>query len=120
LREGNARFQANLKANRNLLEQVNTTADGQYPFAVILSCIDSRTSDELVQRVAEKNVEHVVQEVRARSQVLDAMIAQGQVGIVGAMYSVQWGTIEFQDMFCGNLKPPSLAETGNADRRGAP
>jgi len=202
LREGNARFQANLKANRNLLEQVNTTADGQYPFAVILSCIDSRTSaelvfdqglgdifsvrvagnvlsddvlgsmefacklagsklivvlghsacgavkgavdgvklgkltgllrkiqpcvelvgksgglprDELIQRVAEKNVEHVVQEVRARSQVLDAMIAQGQVGIVGAMYSVQWGTIEFQDMSCGNLETPPLAET--AERR---
>jgi len=187
LKEGNARFQANLRANRNLLEQVNTTAEGQYPFAVILSCIDSRTSaelifdqglgdvfsiriagnvlnddivgsmefackvagsklivvlghsgcgavkgacdgvelgsltgllrkirpavelteksgelsrDELVQRVAEKNVEHVVQEVRERSQVLDAMIAEGQVGIVGAMYSVQSGTIQFQDMFC--------------------
>ena len=190
LREGNARFQANLKVNRNLLEQVNTTADGQYPFAVILSCIDSRTSaelifdqglgdifsvrvagnvlsddvlgsmefacklagsklivvlghsacgavkgaidgaklgkltgllskiqpsveiaqksgdlprDELVQRVAEKNVEQVVQEVQEKSKVLDAMIAEGQVGIVGAMYSVQSGTIEFQDMFCGNV-----------------
>ena len=187
LKEGNARFQANVRANRNLLEQVNTTAEGQYPFAVILSCIDSRTSaelifdqglgdvfsiriagnvlnddivgsmefackvagsklivvlghsgcgavkgacdgvelgsltgllrkirpavelteksgelsrDELVQRVAEKNVEHVVQEVRERSQVLDAMIAEGQVGIVGGIYSVQSGTIRFQDMFC--------------------
>jgi hypothetical protein len=30
------------------------------------------------------------------------MITEGQVGIVGAMYSVQWGTIQFQDMFCGN------------------
>jgi len=48
LREGNTRFQANLKVNRNLLEQVNTTADGQYPFAVILSCIDSRTSAVLI------------------------------------------------------------------------
>jgi carbonic anhydrase len=188
LKEGNARFQANLRANRNLLEQVNITAEGQYPFAVILSCIDSRTSaelifdqglgdifsiriagnvlnddivgsmefacklagsklivilghsgcgavkgacdgvelgrltgllrkiqpaielaqqsgersrDEFVQRVAEKNVEHVVQEVRERSQVLDAMITEGRVGIVGAMYSVQSGTIQFQDMFCG-------------------
>jgi carbonic anhydrase len=187
LKEGNARFQANLRANRNLLEQVNTTAEGQYPFAVILSCIDSRTSaelifdqglgdifsiriagnvlnddivgsmefackvagsrlivvlghsgcgavkgacdgvelgkltgllrkirpaieltekggersdDEFVQRVAENNVEHVVQEVRERSQVLDAMITEGRVGIVGAMYSVQSGTIQFQDMFC--------------------
>jgi len=190
LKQGNARFQANLRANRNLMEQVNITAEGQYPFAVILSCIDSRTSaelifdqglgdifsvriagnvlnddivgsmefackvagsklivvlghsgcgavkgacdgvelgsltgllrkirpavelteksgqlsrDELVQRVAEKNVERVVQEVRDRSQVLDAMITEGQVGIVGAMYSVQRGTIQFQDMFCGNV-----------------
>lgn len=190
LKAGNARFEANLKVNRNLLEQANITADGQFPFAVVLSCIDSRTSaelifdqglgdifsiriagnvlnddivgsmefackiagsrlivvlghsgcgavkgacdgvelgkltgllqkirpaimlteksgdlprDEFVQRVAEKNVEHVVQEIRQRSNVLDAMIAEGQVGIVGAMYSVQSGTIQFQDMRCGDL-----------------
>ena len=48
LKEGNIRFQNNLKANRNLLQQVNETSDGQFPFAVILSCIDSRVSAELV------------------------------------------------------------------------
>lgn len=48
LKEGNGRFQNNLKANRNLLQQVNDTSDGQFPFAVILSCIDSRVSAELV------------------------------------------------------------------------
>lgn len=48
LKEGNQRFQNNLKANRNLLEQVNDTHDGQFPFATILSCIDSRVSAELV------------------------------------------------------------------------
>jgi len=48
LKEGNLRFQKNLKANRNLLEQVNDTSDGQFPFATILSCIDSRVSAELV------------------------------------------------------------------------
>jgi len=48
LKEGNIRFQNNLKANRNLLEQVNDTSDGQFPFATILSCIDSRVSAELV------------------------------------------------------------------------
>jgi len=48
LRDGNARFCANLKANRNLLQQVNETRDGQWPFAVVLSCIDSRTSAELI------------------------------------------------------------------------
>ena len=48
LKEGNDRFVTNLVANRNLLQQVNATADGQYPFATILSCMDSRTSAELI------------------------------------------------------------------------
>lgn len=48
LKEGNKRFVNNLKVNRNLLQQANDTSDGQYPFAVILSCIDSRTSAELI------------------------------------------------------------------------
>jgi len=48
LKEGNIRFVNNLKVNRNLLQQANETSDGQHPFAVILSCIDSRTSAELI------------------------------------------------------------------------
>lgn len=48
LKDGNKRFVNNLKVNRNLLEQANDTVDGQHPFAVILSCIDSRTSAELI------------------------------------------------------------------------
>lgn len=48
LKEGNKRFINNLKINRNLLQQVNETSDAQHPFAIILSCIDSRTSAELI------------------------------------------------------------------------
>jgi carbonic anhydrase len=48
LREGNFRFINNLKGNQNLLQQINETRDGQYPFATVLSCIDSRTSAELI------------------------------------------------------------------------
>lgn len=48
LKKGNERFVNNLKAHRNLLEQVNETSDGQHPFAAILSCMDSRTSAELI------------------------------------------------------------------------
>ncbi len=48
LKDGNIRFQKNLKANRDLLEQVKDTSTGQYPFATILSCIDSRVSSELI------------------------------------------------------------------------
>ena len=48
LKDGNKRFVSNLKINRNLLQQANESSDGQHPFAVILSCIDSRTSAELI------------------------------------------------------------------------
>ena len=48
LQEGNGRFIKNLKAQRDLLAQVNDTREGQWPFATILSCIDSRTSAELI------------------------------------------------------------------------
>ena len=185
LRAGNKRFLENTKAERDLLEQVRTTATGQFPFAVILSCIDSRASvelmfdqgigdvfsiriagnvinddilgsmefscklagaklivilghsacgavggacdgaelgnltgllnkiqpsvehvkasgelerPELVQKVAEHNVDRVVREVRESSPVLEAMIAEGAVGIVGAMYSVKTGAVEFQEL----------------------
>ena len=48
LKEGNQRFQLNLKVNRDLIDQVSDTSEGQYPFATILSCIDSRVSSELI------------------------------------------------------------------------
>lgn len=188
LSEGNARFQAGSMASRDLAQQVGVTAQGQFPFAVILSCIDSRVSaelifdqglgdvfsariagnvlnddilgsmefacqlagsklivvvghsacgavrgacdgaelghltgllqkiepaiaavtasgqergDDFVLRVAERNVEHVAREIRERSSVLEALIAKGDVGIVGAMYSVQTGKVEFGDLCCG-------------------
>lgn len=48
LASGNERFVNNLKVNRNLLQQVNDTREGQWPIAAILSCMDSRTSAELI------------------------------------------------------------------------
>lgn len=48
LKEGNERFVNNLKLNRNLLEQVQYYKHAQHPFAIILSCMDSRTSAELI------------------------------------------------------------------------
>ncbi|MEG1617470.1 MAG: carbonic anhydrase [Bacteroidales bacterium] len=48
LKEGNERFVNNLKLHRNLLEQVQYYKHGQHPFAIILSCMDSRTSAELI------------------------------------------------------------------------
>jgi carbonic anhydrase len=46
--EGNQRFIENLSTNHDHLEMVNETREGQFPFAVILSCMDSRTSVELI------------------------------------------------------------------------
>jgi carbonic anhydrase len=48
LKHGNERFVNNLKVSRHLLSQVNKTSEGQHPFAFLLSCIDSRTSAELI------------------------------------------------------------------------
>ena len=185
LQEGNNRFINNLKANRNLLEQVNETRDGQWPFATILSCIDSRTSAELifdqglgdifsvriagnivntdilgsmefackvagsklivvlghskcgavkgacdhvemgnltellskiqpavdqekdttdnrtsknsefVENVAEINVKRNVKNIIERSFVLEQMLEEGQIGIVGAMHDIESGRVIF-------------------------
>ncbi len=182
--DGNKRFVNNLKANRDLLKQVNETSEGQHPFAVILSCIDSRTGAELifdqglgdifsvriagncvnedilgsmefackvagaklvlvlghsrcgavkgacddvrmgnltvllnkirpavddtrvigernssnttfVESVALRNVELAVEQIRERSPILKEMAAAGEIGIVGGMYDVQTGIVDF-------------------------
>ncbi len=48
LKEGNHRFLQNSKTERDLLTQVEKTGNGQFPFAALLSCIDSRVPAELV------------------------------------------------------------------------
>ncbi len=183
LKRGNSRFVNNLKANRDLLQQANATVAGQFPFAVILSCIDSRTSVELifdqglgdvfsirvagniinddilgsmefacklagsklivvlghshcgaikgacddvqlehltglldkikpsvetvrnnashsgennlVQQVAEENVQTTVVQIMQNSHILNEMITQGEIGIVGGMYDLESGQVTF-------------------------
>jgi carbonic anhydrase len=185
LKEGNHRFVNNLKLHRDLLEQVNATSEGQWPFATILSCIDSRTSAELifdqglgdvfsiriagnvvntdilgsmefackvagsklivvlghtkcgavkgacdhvemgnltellsklqpavyeeqqtkeerssknsefVENVAQINVKRTVKSILQRSHILAEMIENGEIGIIGAMYNVETGDVEF-------------------------
>lgn len=187
LKEGNDRFINNLKAHRDLLEQVNETRDGQWPFATILSCIDSRTSAELifdqglgdifsvriagnivntdilgsiefackvagsklivvlghskcgavkgacdhvklgnltellskiqpavyeestitedrsssnsafVENVSEINVKRNVKNIIERSFVLEQMVENGEIGIVGAMHDIETGLVTFYD-----------------------
>ncbi|TXH23908.1 MAG: carbonic anhydrase [Cyclobacteriaceae bacterium] len=189
LKNGNNRFVNNLKANRNLLEQVNETSEGQWPFAIILSCIDSRTSAELifdqglgdifsvriagnivntdilgsmefackvagsklvvvlghtkcgavkgacdhvemgnltellsklqpavyserdttepgsrnsknatfVENVSAINVRRSVKNIIERSFIIEQMVENGEIGVVGAMYDVETGMVEFYD-----------------------
>lgn len=48
LMDGNKRFIDRNPVERNLIEQVVQTANGQFPFAAIVSCIDSRIPTEVV------------------------------------------------------------------------
>jgi carbonic anhydrase len=130
LREGNERFRQNLKASRDLLRQVNETRDGQFPFATVLSCIDSRTSAELIfdqglgdvfsVRVAGPVINDDVLGsmefatkiagsklvVVERSVVIRQLIESGQVGLIGGTYSVETGDVTFFDdtWMCGEVK----------------
>jgi len=48
LKKGNERFLSNSPVTRNLSQQISDTSKGQYPFAVVLSCIDSRVPTETI------------------------------------------------------------------------
>ena len=188
LKDGNANFVNNLESNRNFLEQVNDTSDGQFPIAIILSCMDSRTStelvfdqglgdifstrvagnvvnndilgsmeyacqvagsklivvlghthcgaikgacaqvkldhltglldkiqpavncicsknnvteigcrDDLIQEVADKNVQIMVEQIKQRSQVLNDLLQARKIGIVGGMYDIETGKVKFYE-----------------------
>ncbi|MBE0437039.1 MAG: carbonic anhydrase [Methylomicrobium sp.] len=47
-KEGNQRFRTGRKRNRDFLVEMRTTAAGQHPAAVVLSCIDSRAPAEII------------------------------------------------------------------------
>lgn len=187
LKEGNRRFVNNLKSNRNMLEQINESRADQFPMAIILSCIDSRTSAELIfdqglgdifsvrvagnvinddilgcmeyackaagsklvvvlghsncgavrgacadlrmgnlsqlldkikpaiacacskhpaddptdpdfiQRVAHLNVLLSSEQIRKRSAILRELESEGKIGIVGGMYQIESGHVEFME-----------------------
>jgi carbonic anhydrase len=48
LKEGNTRFVQGNMLKRDLIHQVKATAIGQFPFATIVGCVDSRVSNELI------------------------------------------------------------------------
>ncbi|MCB1190202.1 MAG: carbonic anhydrase [Leptospiraceae bacterium] len=185
LKEGNHRFVNSLSKDHDHLQQINETVDGQWPFAAVLSCIDSRTSAELIfdqglgdifsiriagnilnedilgsiefsgkiagsklivvlghsrcgavngainnielghltsllskinqavrkvehthnkhtlqghafaDVVAEENVRIVTKSILERSHILSTMVDKNEIGIIGAMYSVETGKVNF-------------------------
>ncbi len=48
LKDGNRRFLEGNPLQRDLMQQIKATAAGQFPFAVLVSCIDSRESSHLI------------------------------------------------------------------------
>ena len=178
LREGNARFVAGDVTHRDHQAQVRAAVEGQWPKAIVLSCVDSRIPTEdvfdcgigdlfvarvagnfvnvdilgsmefacnvlvlghehcgaikgaidevelgnltallakiapavgetqhegphtsknpdYVHRVAEQNVRLNLKRIRAESEVLAALEAEGAIAIVGAMYDMDDGTVPF-------------------------
>jgi carbonic anhydrase len=48
LKDGNERFVSGTMKKRDLTKQVKATSTGQFPFATVVSCMDSRAAPELI------------------------------------------------------------------------
>ena len=113
LKDGNARFTSGTMMKRDPRKQMKATGSGQYPFASVVSCIDSRAAPELVfdqgigdifsARIAGNFVNDdiigslAVQQIRDKSPVLREMADKGEIEIVGAMLDVKTGKVTFYD-----------------------
>ena len=52
-------------------------------------------NNDFVQKVADKNVQLTVKQIRSKSPLLDAMEKNGDIGIVGGMYDIETGKVKF-------------------------
>jgi len=59
------------------------------------SVVITDSHDELVQKVADKNVQLTVEQIKSKSPVLNAMLKNGEIGIVGGMYNIETGKVQF-------------------------
>jgi len=62
----------------------------------------SGNSEPFVSRVASLNVANTLQQIYERSDILKIMLDQDEVAMVGAMYNVESGKVEFED-YSGDL-----------------
>jgi carbonic anhydrase len=51
--------------------------------------------DDLIQQVADKNVQFMVEQIKQRSRVLNELLHAGKINIVGGMYDVETGKVQF-------------------------
>ncbi len=125
LKAGNDRFAHGRMLKRNLLHQVHQTAEGQYPFATVVSCLDSRSSSELIfdqgigdifnARVAGNIVnDDIIGSLEFASKVVGAKV----IAVIGhSSCGAIKGAID--DVKLGNLTglldkiKPSVAEAGD-------
>jgi carbonic anhydrase len=56
------------------------------------------SNDEFVENVARKNVELTIENIKNQSPVLKDMLDNGKIGMVGGMYNVQSGEVQFYDI----------------------
>ena len=109
--QGNNRFVENLKAQRNLKDQVFETSKGQYPFAVILSCIDSRVPAEIVfdQGIGDifsvRVAGNIVNEDILGSMEYACKVAGSKIVVVMGHTKCGAVTSAFQGVELGNITP---------------
>jgi carbonic anhydrase len=132
LKEGNKRFVSNQREAQDLLQQVKDTSSGQWPFAIVLSCIDSRTSSELIfdlgighvfnARIAGNIVnEDILGSMefacKAAGSKLIVVLGHTKCGAVkGACNDVQLGSLT---TLLSKLKPAVEAEKETKENRNA-
>ena len=57
----------------------------------------SSSNGEFVENVASINVKRTVKNIIERSFILENMVENGEIGVVGAMYNIETGKVEFYD-----------------------
>jgi len=60
-----------------------------------VTAFDPNNPYSFVNAVAESNVHHVMDEICRASTILDQMVKEGSIDIVGGMYDVETGRVEF-------------------------
>jgi len=57
---------------------------------------------DFVEKVVEQNVRYQIETIRRHSDILDSMLNEGAIGIIGAVYDLTNGSVEFlEDTFVG-------------------